>query len=550
MSKNFENLKLMLNNISIKFSKICLTETWCQSEDMSNSNLHLTDYNSVHQPRKNGIGGGVCIFIHNSLTYKKVDNLSVNNSNCESLTIEIINQKEKNLFITVLYRPPNGSYNQFENDLRRILTQTSKKHLYLLGDFNLNLINLNTDNHVKNFINTLSQFSAYPMTNKPTRVTRKTSSIIDNIITNNYSNSTINSGIIKTDISDHFPVFLTTNTKCCINKKPITQSKKNFYSGLLQKSFGNAKKTWTIIKEITGKTKVTSSNFPNRLKTDKGEIFNKKTIAERLNNFFINVGKNLAKEISPSSKTFQSFFKKSDFIMDNSKLSIEELRSAFDMLQKNKGAGLDEINTNVLKSVFDIIELPLFIIFKLSLKNGDFPDQLKLAKIIPIYKNGDDSLESNYRPISILSCFSKVLERIMYNRIYNFIDKNNILYPKQFGFRRNHCTEHAVMDLASNILKGFDGNNYTLGVFVDLSKAFDTVDHEILLYKLKNYEIQNTNIKWLESYLQNRKQCVTYDLTYTQLETSIVIMLSIRVAEFADTLVGRLIKGIAPISNI
>ncbi|XP_065639673.1 uncharacterized protein LOC124815345 [Hydra vulgaris] len=149
--------------------------------------------------------------------------------------------------------------------------------------------------------------------------------------------------------------------------------------------------------------------------------------------------------------------------MDNSELSIEELRSAFDMLQKNKSAGLDEINTNVLKSVFDIIELPLFIIFKLSLKNGDFPDQLKFAKIIPIYKNGDDSLESNYRPISILSCFSKVLERIMYNRIYNFIDKNNILYPKQFGFRRNHCTEHAVMDLASNILKGFDGNNYTLG---------------------------------------------------------------------------------------
>ncbi|XP_065684224.1 uncharacterized protein LOC136096636 [Hydra vulgaris] len=568
-----------LKGENLAVSIICLTETWCQSEDMSNSNLHLTDYKSVHQPRKNGIGGGVCIFIHNSLTYKKVDNLSVNSSNCESLTIEIINQKEKNSFITVLYRPPNGSYNQFENDLRRILTQTSKKHLYLLGDFNLNLINLNTDNHVKNFINTLSQFSAYPMINKPTRVTRKTSSIIDNIITNNYCNSTINSGIIKTDISDHFPVFLTTNTKCCINKKPITvyirhvnkgsiaifrqllreinwellndcndtcsaydfvirvftrqyekafpkvqktiksrTIKKNFYSGLLQKSFGNAKKTWTIIKEIIGKTKITSSNFPNRLKTDKGEIFNKKTIAERLNNFFINVGKNLAKEISPSSKTFQSFLKKSDFIIDNSELSIEEFRSAFDMLQKNKSAGLDEINTNVLKSVFDIIELPLFIIFKLSLKNGDFPDQLKLAKIIPNYKNGDDSLESNYRPISILSCFSKVLERIMYNRIYNFIDKNNILYPKQFEFRRNHCTEHAVMDFTSNILKGFDGNNYTLGVFVDLSKAFDTVDHEIFLYKLKNYGIQNTNIKWLESYLQNRKQCVTYDLTYTQLE--------------------------------
>ncbi|XP_065675574.1 uncharacterized protein LOC136091789 [Hydra vulgaris] len=273
----------------------------------------------------------------------------------------------------------------------------------------------------------------------------------------------------------------------------MEQSKKNYYSLLLNKTFGNARKTWNVIKDITGVGIVKSDNLPKRLQRDdnRGDAFVNKEIAETFNSFFINIGKKLAGAIPEGKKSFKFFLQKSDSFMEESELLIDELRLAISMLKTNKSAGLDEVNPDVVKAVSDIIEKPLFKIFNLSLKNGIFPDQLKLAKIIPIYKGGDDSIKSNYRPISILSCFSKILERIMHNRLYNYLEKNNILYHKQFGFRNNHSTEHAVIDLANQILNGFDNDSYTLGIFLDLSKAFDTVNHKILIYKLHNYGVLN-----------------------------------------------------------
>ncbi|XP_065675902.1 uncharacterized protein LOC136092111 [Hydra vulgaris] len=192
------------------------------------------------------------------------------------------------------------------------------------------------------------------------------------------------------------------------------QSKKNYYSSLLNKTFGNARKTWNVIKEITGVGIVKSDNLPKRLQRDdkRGDAFVNKEIAETFNSFFINIGKKLAGAIPEGKKSFKSFLKKSDSFMDESELLIDELRLAISMLKTNKSAGLDEVNPDVVKAVSDIIEKPLFKIFNLSLKTGIFPDQLKLAKIIPIYKGGDDSIKSNYRPISILSCFSKILDTI------------------------------------------------------------------------------------------------------------------------------------------
>ena len=122
----------------------------------------------------------------------------------------------------------------------------------------------------------------------------------------------------------------------------------------------------------------------------------------------------------------------------------------------------------------------------MSIKKDIFPDQLKIAEVIPLFKKGDNALMDNYRPISVLPCFSKILERIIYNRLYSFFSENNILYKKQFGFQKQHSTDHAIDHLVNEILKSFESNCYTLGVFIDLTKAFDTVDHNILL---KNYFI-------------------------------------------------------------
>ena len=119
----------------------------------------------------------------------------------------------------------------------------------------------------------------------------------------------------------------------------------------------------------------------------------------------------------------------------------------------------------------------------LSIKDGVFPDLLKTSKVNPIFKKGDPSLVSNYRPISLIPIFSKIFERVIYNRIYNYMTTNNLFYKKQFGFQKNCSTEHAILELVEQITKSFDNNNYMLGVFIDLSKAFDTVNHEILLNK-------------------------------------------------------------------
>ena len=152
---------------------------------------------------------------------------------------------------------------------------------------------------------------------------------------------------------------------------------------------------------------------------------------------------------------------------------------------------------------------PLKHVFSLSIKNGIFPDKLKIARVTPIYKSGEKGFINNYRPISVLPCFSKILERIMYNRLYSFLIENNILYKKQFGFQKEHSTEHAILQLTNQILESFNLDKYTIGVFIDLSKAFDTVDHNILLKKLSFYGVKNTNLNWFRSYLSNRKQYIS-----------------------------------------
>ena len=137
---------------------------------------------------------------------------------------------------------------------------------------------------------------------------------------------------------------------------------------------------------------------------------------------------------------------------------------------------------------------------------------MKIAKVSPIFKGGNNLQTENYRPISVLLLFSKILEKIMYNRVYNYFVENKLLFPKQSGFQINTSTEHAILELVRNITKSFEKNEYMLGVFIDLKKAFDTVNHEILLHKLKLYGINGTCLEWFKSYLSNRDQCIVFNV--------------------------------------
>ena len=151
------------------------------------------------------------------------------------------------------------------------------------------------------------------------------------------------------------------------------------------------------------------------------------------------------------------------------------------------------------------------IIFNISLSTGIVPDDLKIAKVVPIFKKDNPQVFGNYRPVSVLPCFSKILERIVYNRTYDFLSKNDVLYCKQYGFRTNHSTYMAVLDFVNEINKAFDNDMYTLGIFMDLSKAFDTINHDILLNKLYHYGFRGVSNAWFCNYLSNRQQFVSYN---------------------------------------
>ena len=173
---------------------------------------------------------------------------------------------------------------------------------------------------------------------------------------------------------------------------------------------------------------------------------------------------------------------------------------------KNNKSGIDIFRINLIKCVKNEIVQGLTMIINKSISEGIVPDLLKTAKIIPVYKKDDAFLPSNYRPISLPSIFDKRLEKIICVRLKQFLTKHNILYKYQFGFRENHSTSHALIDVVEYIYKSLNDNEFVFGVYIDLKKAFDTVDHDILLAKLEHYGIRGNALKWFESYLSNRQQ--------------------------------------------
>ena len=152
---------------------------------------------------------------------------------------------------------------------------------------------------------------------------------------------------------------------------------------------------------------------------------------------------------------------------------------------------------------------PIIKIANISFLTGIHPDHLKIAKVIPIFKSGSKMLTSNYRPILLLSNLNKILEKLMFSRVLTFLEKENLIFNSQFGFRPKHSTNHALINLTEQIKEALDQGQYAVGVFVDLQKAFDTVNHNILMQKLNRYGICGPVYDWFKSYLTNKQQFVS-----------------------------------------
>ena len=177
-------------------------------------------------------------------------------------------------------------------------------------------------------------------------------------------------------------------------------------------------------------------------------------------------------------------------------------------LSSKNSSGHDEISSVLLKKLGNILSSPITTIINQSLKSGIFPDNLKIAKISPIFKKGDHHQIENYRPISLLPTISKIFEKVVFIQLYDFFSENNFLYPSQYGFRKKHSTELAALETVDILLNKLDNKQTPAAIFIDLSKAFDTIDHQILLNKLSYYGIKNTALKWFTNYLFARSQYV------------------------------------------
>ncbi len=221
----------------------------------------------------------------------------------------------------------------------------------------------------------------------------------------------------------------------------------------------------------------------------------------------ITIGKNLAEKIeTPQNKHFKNYLKtKHRCTFEFREIQSDELEKIIDSLKAKTSSGWDGISTKLLKSIKATLILPLTIIVNQMLKTGTFPDKLKIARIIPLYKKNDSSLFTNYRPISLLPAISKVFEKVIFLQLYDYFHVNKLFYNHQYGFREGHSTEFAAIEVIDRITQQMDNGETPFNVYLDLSKAFDTLDHNILMEKLKHYGVRNTLI---ENYLSNRQQYV------------------------------------------
>ena len=620
--KNLGAFESFIDTLQYEFPIIGLTETWLSDHD--NDLYNITGFNMIENHRSEKSGGGVAICVKESIDYNSRADLGIFNDLVESIYIEIDRSQfnsEKNIVIGTIYRKPDSDICKFVEMLSVILDKLSKENklVYLLGDYNLNLLNAESHSLTSEFIEMMYSHHFFPLISRPTRITQNSATLIDNIFTNNVCDveSSLN-GILVTDISDHFLVFhinykYTANDtesyfltrvysqknkqiykekmsslnwndvvneyqtqvsfdifhdklraihdecfpkikikKGYSNRKPwltdslkksiklknklyhlskkipcvrteshyksykttlnrlLKKAEKSFYNDLLINNKHNMRKSWSIIKTVIGKYK--QSNCQKRFKLNDDSITDDKNIiSEKFNDFFINVGPNLAKNIPKMNKNplycMPNSILESMFVEP---VTSEEIKKLVMNLKKS-ASGWDDISTKFLKLSLEYIITPLTHLCNRSLQEGVFPEQLKIANVIPLYKSEDPMKFNNYRPVSLLCILSKVFEKIMYTRLLKFLNKLQIIYKNQFGFRKHHSTYMALMLLIDKITKSLDKGEFVVGVFLDFSKAFDTVNHEILLKKMEHYGIRGHVLSWFKSYLSSRSQFVTYN---------------------------------------
>lgn len=267
----------------------------------------------------------------------------------------------------------------------------------------------------------------------------------------------------------------------------------------LKDNNNNPKAMWTIINKYRSETQ---RNIPQ-------------TTPDELNNYFANMAPNLIDSLPKNALDPIELLSKNKPKPSNNfsfrHVTFIEVRDCLNSLKTSKSVDIYGLNTEIIKSIKNIIITPITKLFNCCITESIFPDCLKISQVIPIYKKGDPNNQMNYRPISLLPILSKLFEKLLLSQILKYLNENNILSNSQFGFRKKMSTSHAVLAFVDDILKNFEEKKIYGALFLDLSKAFDTVSHDILLKKIAYYNMDSDSVKLIGSYLQDRVQKVSLD---------------------------------------
>ena len=292
--------------------------------------------------------------------------------------------------------------------------------------------------------------------------------------------------------------------------KIIKSAKSSYCKKEIDHNKSNPKEMWKQINQvISGKGRCSKTTTITTVKNDQGNLIQeKKSIADEFNKYFTEVGPKLSSQIinNTNSSSCLDYLTPVDCEFHFAVINNDTILKKISKIKPNKALGLDKIPGKLLKDTAAVVTPFLNLIFNLSLAEGIFPSDWKNARVSPIYKSGNRDECSNYRPISILSTISKIFEKIVFDQINEYFVSNAILTPYQSGFRRGYSTSSSLLKTTNEWLVNMDKGLINGVVFLDLKKAFDTVDHDILTKKLEFYGIKNTALRWFISYLSQRKQ--------------------------------------------
>ena len=290
----------------------------------------------------------------------------------------------------------------------------------------------------------------------------------------------------------------------------VRASKKMHIDNELKRNAKKPKKIWDTLKELTiGKKqnqKIVTINSKNA-----EPLTDPVLIAEEFNDFFSQAGKKVAESVEPISKGPLEFLPPTETEPPNlqiREISQGDLINIIDCMEPKGSQDLNEMSSKMIKYLKYELATPLVHLFNLSIRHGVFPSKLKASRTVPIFKSGDPNNCDNYRPISLQSSISKLLEKFIANQLVDHLEVNKLLYEHQYGFQRNKSTLHSLTQLTNFVTKELNEKKFVVGVFLDLKKAFDVVSHNILLSKLEKLGIKDGTLKWFTSYLAGRTQRV------------------------------------------